>query len=157
MNLQVLTAVEAANQQQKHVLGNKVKTRFGADLRGRHFAIWGLAFKANTDDMREASSLTVIRDLLEAGASVAAYDPVASTQAQRQLPASSSIRYCASQADALTDADALVIVTEWKEFRSPDFEHIKSTLKQATIFDGRNLYEPQRMRELGFEYHAIGR
>jgi UDPglucose 6-dehydrogenase len=157
MNLQVLGAVEAANQQQKHVLGNKVKARFGPDLSGRHFAIWGLAFKANTDDMREASSLTVIADLLAAGASVSAYDPVATEHARALLQDQSQVRFADSPMAALQDADALVIVTEWKEFRSPDFDSIKASLKSPVIFDGRNLYDPKWVRGMGFEYLAIGR
>ena len=157
MDLQVLHAVESANRKQKHVLGNKVKARFGADLRGRHFAIWGLAFKANTDDMREASSLTVIDDLLAAGATVCAYDPVATAHAQTLLQDRSGVAYADSPMAALNGADALVIVTEWKEFRSPDFDSIKSSLKSPVIFDGRNLYDPKWVRGMGFEYLAIGR
>jgi UDPglucose 6-dehydrogenase len=157
MELKVLGAVEASNAQQKHVLGNKVKARFGADLKGRHFAMWGLAFKANTDDMREASSLTVIADLLAAGATISAYDPVASAHAQALLQGQTSVRFAESQSDALVGADALIIVTEWKEFRSPDFDAIKSQLKSPVIFDGRNLYDPKWVRGLGIDYQAIGR
>jgi len=157
MELKVLTAVEAANQQQKQVLGNKVKARFGADLTGKHFALWGLAFKANTDDMREASSLTVIHDLLEAGATVSAYDPVASSHAQALLQGRHGVAFVDSQAAALAGADALIIVTEWKEFRSPDFDAIKANLKNPVIFDGRNLYDPKWVRSLGIEYLPIGR
>ena len=157
MDLKVLGAVEAANQQQKRVLGNKVKARFGEDLTGKHFAIWGLAFKANTDDMREASSLTVIADLLAAGATVSAYDPVATDHARTLLQGDSRVGFADSPMAALKDADALVIVTEWKEFRSPDFDTIKSSLKSPVIFDGRNLYDPKWVRGMGFEYLAIGR
>ncbi len=157
IELKVLNAVEAANQQQKHVIGAKVKARFGANLEGLHFALWGLAFKANTDDMRQASSLTVIDDLLSAGATVAAYDPVAIESAKRALQHSDGIEFADSQTAALQNADALIIVTEWKEFRSPDFDHIKSTLKNPVIFDGRNLYDPQLVRGMGIEYFAIGR
>ena len=157
VKLQVLTAVDAANQQQKHVLGNKVKSRFGADLAGRHFALWGLAFKANTDDMREASSQTLINDLLVAGATITAYDPVAMAQAKSVYPDERRLSYAASSMEALQQADALLIVTEWKEFKSPDFPMIKATLKNPVIFDGRNLYEPQWVRGMGLEYFAIGR
>jgi UDPglucose 6-dehydrogenase len=157
INLSVLRAVEAANQHQKRILGTKIKARFGENLVGRHFAIWGLAFKANTDDMREASSLTVIQDLLAAGATVTAYDPVATDQAKRVLPQDDRVRFASSQSGALEGSDALVIVTEWKEFRSPDFDYIKTCLKSPVIFDGRNLYEPNWVRSLGFEYFAIGR
>jgi UDPglucose 6-dehydrogenase len=157
MDLQVLAAVERANQQQKHVLGGKVKARFGDDLQGRHFAIWGLAFKANTDDMREASSLTVIQDLLDAGATVSAYDPVAAGHAAQILQGVGGVAFADSPMDALTGADALVIVTEWKEFRSPDFDSIMASLRSPVIFDGRNLYDPKWVRGMGFEYLAIGR
>jgi UDPglucose 6-dehydrogenase len=153
----VLTAVEEANDAQKHVLGRKVKARFGDDLSGKHFALWGLAFKANTDDLREATSREVIRDLLAAGASVTAYDPVAMHEAQRCFPDEPRLRYAESQTDALAGADALIIVTEWKEFRSPDFDTIKNTLKSPVIFDGRNMYDPKMVRGMGFEYLAIGR
>jgi UDPglucose 6-dehydrogenase len=157
LDLKVLGAVEAANEAQKHVLGNKIVARFGADLSGLHFALWGLAFKANTDDMREASSRTVIDDLLAAGATVTAYDPVAIDTARRIYTDESRLNFADSQSASLVNADALVIVTEWKEFRSPDFEALKKALKSPVIFDGRNLYDPQRVREMGFEYMAIGR
>jgi UDPglucose 6-dehydrogenase len=145
------------------VLSKKVIGRYGEDLTGRHFAIWGLAFKPNTDDMREAPSRVLLKDLLTRGATVSVYDPVAMPEAQRvlklDLPAVlvERIRFTDSQMDALTGADALVIVTEWKTFRSPDFETIKSTLKEPVVFDGRNLFEPEVMGENGVEYHGIGR
>ena len=157
IDLKVLSAVEDANQSQKHVLGKKIKARFGNDLQGKHFALWGLAFKANTDDLREASSLTVIRDLLNAGATICAYDPVAMPAMQRMEGDWSGLTFANTQAAALQDADALVIVTEWKEFRSPDFELIKTTLKNPVIFDGRNLYDPPFVRSMQIEYIAIGR
>lgn len=157
LDLKVLTAVEAANDAQKHVLSRKIKARLGNDLSGRHIAVWGLAFKPNTDDMREAPSLELIHDLLSAGATVTAYDPVAMHEAQRVLGHDDRIRYAESPNDALLDADALVIVTEWKEFRSPDFDLIKARLKQPLIVDGRNLYDPALVRGQGFEYLAIGR
>jgi len=157
IDLKVLSAVESANQAQKHVLGQKIFTRFGHDLTGRHFALWGLAFKANTDDMREASSLVVIDDLLAAGATLTAYDPVAMDATRRIYAQEKGLSYAQSQSCALSGADALIIVTEWKEFRSPDFDAIKKALKTPTIFDGRNLYDPKLVREMGFEYLAIGR
>ena len=157
IDLQVLTAVEAANDAQKHVLASKVKARFGANLTGKHFAIWGLAFKANTDDMREATSREVIRDLLAAGATVTAYDPVAMPEAKHCFAGLAGLKYAESQAAALDNADALVIVTEWKEFRSPDFDNLKAKLKAPVIFDGRNMYDPKLVRSMGFEYLAIGR
>ena len=157
VDLKVLMAVEAANSAQKHVLGRKIKQRLGDDLTGRHFALWGLAFKPNTDDMREAPSLELLTDLLAAGATVAAYDPAAMHEAQRVLGNEPRVRYAQSPNDALDGADALVIVTEWKEFRSPDFELIKERLKQPLILDGRNLYDPALVRGMGFDYLAIGR
>lgn len=155
--LRVLQAVESANDAQKRVLGSKVCKRFGHDLRGKHFALWGLAFKANTDDMRQASSREVIADLLRSGATVTAYDPVAMQEAARCFPNEPRLTFADSQASALEQADALIIVTEWREFRSPDFELLKAKLKQPVIFDGRNLYDPKLVRDLGFEYFAIGR
>ena len=155
--LRVLAAVEAVNQAQKHVLAGKVKARFGADLRGRRFAVWGLAFKANTDDMREASSLALIEGLLEAGAEVRAYDPVAGKHAARLYAAEKRVVLVDSASAALDGCDALCVVTEWQEFRSPDFDEVKAKLKTAAIFDGRNLYDPAVMRRLGIEYFSIGR
>jgi UDPglucose 6-dehydrogenase len=157
IHLKVLQAVEDANDAQKHVLGGKVLARFGGDLKGRHFALWGLAFKANTDDMREATSREVIQDLLAAGATVTAYDPQAMHEARHCFPDEPRLTYAENQTAALEGADALVIVTEWKEFRSPDFGTIKAKLRQALIFDGRNLYDPRLVRGMGFEYLAIGR
>jgi UDPglucose 6-dehydrogenase len=157
IDLKVLNAVEAANDAQKHVIGFKVKARFGEVLKGKHFALWGLAFKANTDDMREATSREVIKDLLAAGATVTAYDPVAMPEATRCFPDTPGLSYAENQTAALEGADALVIVTEWKEFRSPDFATLKEKLKCPVIFDGRNLYDPKLLRGLNFEYFAIGR
>jgi UDPglucose 6-dehydrogenase len=157
IKLRVLQAVEDANDEQKHILTKKIKSRFGTDLSGKHFALWGLAFKANTDDMREAASREVIRDLIDMGATITAYDPVALHEAQRIFPAESHLRYSENPMNALAGADALIIVTEWKEFRSPNFEHIKSELKSPVIFDGRNLYDPKLVRDHGLEYFAIGR
>ncbi|WP_027994477.1 UDP-glucose dehydrogenase family protein [Simplicispira psychrophila] len=157
LDLQVLGAVEAANEAQKHVLGRKIKQRFSNDLTGRHFAVWGLSFKPNTDDMREAPSRALLADLLAAGATVTAYDPVAMPEAQRLLGNEPRIRYAQNPNDALEGADALIIVTEWKEFRSPDFDLIKARLKQPLIVDGRNLYDPVFVRSQGFDYLAIGR
>ncbi|GAB3250306.1 UDP-glucose dehydrogenase family protein [Chitinimonas naiadis] len=155
VNLHVLSAVERANEAQKQRLVDKLVQHLGPDLRGRRIALWGLAFKPNTDDMREAPSLAVIEGLLQRGASVIAYDPAASQEARRRL--GERIRYASGPMAALDGADALLIATEWKEFRSPDFTAIKQSLKQALIIDGRNLYDPQWMRELGFTYDAIGR
>ncbi|KND56001.1 UDP-glucose dehydrogenase [Candidatus Paraburkholderia kirkii] len=163
--LRILEAVEAVNSDQKDVLVNKIVKRMGEDLRGRTFAVWGLAFKPNTDDMREASSRRIVEALLQRGATVRAYDPVAHDEAERVFALDLAERpedmkrmhFVKTQQDALTGADALVIVTEWKEFKSPDFGHLKSALKTPVIFDGRNLYEPEAMAELGIDYYAIGR
>ena len=156
IDLKVLSAVEAANDEQKHVLGAKLKARFG-ELKGRHFAVWGLAFKPNTDDMREAPSRTLIADLFAVGATVAAYDPAAMHEARRIYGNDPRLILAENPMDALRDADALIIVTEWKEFRSPDFEAIKERLKQPLVFDGRNLYDPKLVRGMGIEYFPIGR
>ena len=145
------------NEAQKRVLVDKIVRRFGENLAGRSFALWGLAFKPNTDDMREAPSLVIVGDLLARGATVRAYDPAAMDAARRAFGAEPRIVYATSPLDAVAGADALVIVTEWKEFRSPDFDAIRARLKQPLIFDGRNLYEPADVARLGFEYFPIGR
>ncbi|HEX6707038.1 MAG TPA: UDP-glucose/GDP-mannose dehydrogenase family protein [Albitalea sp.] len=157
VELQVLQAVEAANERQKHVLVDKIVARFGEDLSGRELALWGLSFKPNTDDMREAPSRVIIAELARRGAKLRAYDPVAMPEARRVLEGVSGLSFVDSPAAALAGADALVIITEWKEFKSPDFDTIKAQLKQPVIVDGRNLYEPQLMDTLGIEYHGIGR
>ena len=156
ITLKILTAVEEANDAQKHILTEKLTRRFG-DLKGKHLALWGLAFKPNTDDMREAPSRVLIADLLAAGATVTAYDPVAMPEAKRIFGDTPGLTYAESPMATLNDADALVIVTEWKEFRSPDFEAIKTSLKAPVIIDGRNLYDPKFVRSTGIEYLAIGR
>lgn len=157
LDLKVLTAVEAANDAQKHVLGKKIRTRLGDNLTGKHFALWGLAFKPNTDDMRDAPSRALVADLLAAGATVTAYDPVAMHEAKRLFGAELDLTYAENPMQALDNADALVIVTEWKEFRSPDFEAIKAKLRLPLIFDGRNLYDPKFVRSQGIEYFPVGR
>jgi UDPglucose 6-dehydrogenase len=157
LDLSVLMAVEAANERQKHVLVQKIVARYGEELSGRTFALWGLAFKPNTDDMREAPSRVIIAELVRRGATIQAYDPVAMDEAKRELEGTPRLAFVPSQQQALEGADALVIVTEWKEFRNPDFDHIKSALKEPFIFDGRNLYDPQLMKSLGIRYEAIGR
>ena len=152
----VLTAVEAVNNRQKQVLFNKIKTHYG-DLKGKTLALWGLAFKPNTDDMREAASRVLMEALWAAGAKVRAYDPVAMQECRRIYGERADLVLCKTSPEALAGADALAIVTEWREFRSPDFDHIKSALRAAVIFDGRNLYDPAHMAALGFSYYAIGR
>lgn len=163
--MRVLEAVESVNDAQKQVLGRKVIKRFGEDLSGKTFGIWGLAFKPNTDDMREAPSRVLARELVSRGASLRVHDPVAMEEARRVLEIDladipgglARVQFCEAQMDVLKDADALVIVTEWKVFRSPDFSQIRALLKTPVIIDGRNLYEPDAMAAAGIEYHAIGR
>ena len=149
--------MDEANERQKGVLVDKIVRRFGDDLSQRRFALWGLAFKPNTDDMREAPSRVVIDALRSRGAQVVGYDPVAMPEAGKIYRDDRGVSFAASAIDAAKGADALVIVTEWKAFRSPDFEALQKALKQPLIFDGRNLYDPAVLRNHGFEYHAIGR
>lgn len=155
--LKVLDAVEQVNDAQKSVLLNKITARFGEDLTGKHFALWGLAFKPGTDDMREATSRVTMEGLWARGATVTAFDPVAMPETQHIYGERADLSYAENSKDALHNADALVIVTEWKAFKSPDFEIIKARLKQPVIFDGRNLFEPKTIAALGIEYHGIGR
>ena len=157
VRLRILQAVEEANELQKHRLVQKVTARFGEKLEGKRFALWGLTFKPNTDDMREAPNRVVIRELLERGASICAYDPVAMPEAKHIFRDEPRVTYAESPLSALDGADALLIVTEWKEFRSPDFGTIKDRLKQPLIFDGRNLYDPALVKQSGLEYYSIGR
>ena len=152
----LLTAVEAVNERQKTVLFGKIKAHFG-DLEGKTLAVWGLAFKPNTDDMREASSRVLMEALWAAGARVRAYDPVAMAECTRIYGDRPDLVLCKTGPEALEGADALAIVTEWREFRSPDFEHMRGALKAPVIFDGRNLYDPAHMARAGFSYYAIGR
>ena len=157
ITLRVLNAVEEANERQKSVLLEKITQRFGDNLAGKHFALWGLAFKPNTDDMREAPSRVIIEGLWAKGATVTAYDPVAIHETQRIYPNEPRLAYADTPIACLEGADALLIATEWKVFRSPDFNEVKRKLKQPVIFDGRNLYEPKVVREQGLEYYPIGR
>jgi UDPglucose 6-dehydrogenase len=154
--LKLLAAVEAVNEAQKHVLAGKIRRHFGS-LAGKRIALWGLAFKANTDDLREAPSLSLIDDLTREGASVQAYDPAAGHEARKLFARNANVTIVDSAIDALEDADALAIVTEWQEFRSPDFAAIRQKLKTPAIFDGRNLYDPAAVRAQGLEYFPIGR
>ncbi|MEO6118146.1 MAG: UDP-glucose/GDP-mannose dehydrogenase family protein [Methylotenera sp.] len=156
-DLKVLNAVEEANDIQKHILTQKIKAHFGDNLSGKHFALWGLAFKPNTDDMREAASRELIKDLIAAGATVTAYDPVAIDEAKRIFKDETRLKFADNLMDALKNADALAIVTEWKEFRSPDFSMVKQALKANIIFDGRNIYNPATVKNAGIEYQAVGR
>ena len=155
LDASILDAVEYVNERQKQLLVEWAVERFGKDLRGRTFAVWGLAFKPNTDDMREAPSLATIRGLLERGARVVAHDPAATGEARRILD--DAIEYREHNYDALEGADALFIHTEWHPYRHPDFARMRTLLKQAVILDGRNLYSPRAMRALGFEYYSVGR
>ncbi|MDO9007887.1 MAG: UDP-glucose/GDP-mannose dehydrogenase family protein [Thiobacillus sp.] len=157
VTLRVLDAVEEANDVQKQILVNKLTARLGTNLKGKRFAMWGLAFKPNTDDMREAPSRSMLEALWAMGASVSAYDPAAMEETRRIYGERADLLLVDSPMDALKGADALLIVTEWKVFRSPNFDTMKSLLKTPLVFDGRNLYEPQAMREMGFDYLPIGR
>jgi len=154
---ELLSAVESVNQRQKRVLFEKIQAEFGNDLKGRTFALWGLAFKPNTDDMRAASSRVLMELLWAAGARVQAHDPVAMNEARRIYGERADLKLCPNAQSALEGADALVVVTEWTNFRSPDFELIRNTLKQPVIFDGRNLYDPALLANLGIRYYSIGR
>ena len=153
-NMRILNAVEEVNDFQKTVLFNKVNTHFNNQLKGKTFAIWGLAFKPKTDDMREAPSLVIIENLLKAGANVVAYDPVAAHEAKRIL--GDTISYSDEMYDTLTKADALLIITEWPEFRSPDFDEISKRLNNKVIFDGRNIFDFNEMKNMGYNYYCIG-
>ena len=153
-NMQILEAVEHVNDAQKSVLFNKLTSHFGNNLTGKTFAIWGLSFKPKTDDMREAPSLVIIDKILKAGGNVTAYDPVAMPEAKHML--GETITYAKDEFDALKGADALLIITEWPEFRSPNFEDVAALLKNKVIFDGRNIYDVQEMKTLGFQYYCIG-
>jgi UDPglucose 6-dehydrogenase len=153
---ELLDAVEAVNQSQKQVLFGKIQSHFG-ELRGRRFALWGLAFKPNTDDMREASSRVLLEQLWAAGAQVQAYDPAAMEEAERLYGQRPDLQLCQSASAACEGADALIIVTEWQQFRSPDFQQLKAQLNNPLIFDGRNLYDPALLASLGIHYFAIGR
>jgi UDPglucose 6-dehydrogenase len=157
ITLRVLDAVEEANDVQKQILVNKLTAKLGTNLKGKRFAMWGLAFKPNTDDMREAPSRAMLEALWGMGATVAAYDPAAMEETHRVYGDRADLTLVDSPMAALEGADALLIVTEWKVFRSPNFDAMKSLLKSPLVFDGRNLYEPQAMRDLGFEYFPIGR
>jgi UDPglucose 6-dehydrogenase len=156
-DLKLLKAVEEVNDLQKYVLPKKIKKQFGESLKGKHFALWGLAFKPNTDDMREASSRVLIDELIKVGATITAYDPVAMDEGKRIFKDEKNLTFADTQDEALKNADALIIVTEWTEFRSPDFALIKASLISPMIFDGRNLYDPKAVRALGFNYYPIGR
>lgn len=156
-DFKILKSVELVNYAQKRVLIQKLETSFGGseNLKGKRFALWGLSFKPNTDDIREAPSLVVIEELLKRGASIAAFDPEAIENTRKLYDG--KITFAASQYDALENANALIIVTEWNEFRNPDFEKIKQALKEPLIFDGRNVYDIEKMKQLGFKYFSIGR
>lgn len=151
----VLKAVEEVNERQKSVLYHKILRHYGGDIRGRHFGIWGLSFKPATDDMREAPALVLIEQLLEAGATVTAFDPVAMEECRRKI--GDRITYASQMYEALKGADAMVVVTEWQEFKVPKFTYIEKALKEKVIFDGRNIYSPEQMQEFGYTYYGIGR
>jgi UDPglucose 6-dehydrogenase len=152
-----LNAVESVNARQKEVLFHKMSRHFDGKLAGRTVAVWGLSFKPNTDDMREAPSRTLIALLIRAGARVKAYDPVAAEEAQHIYKGEPKLSLAKNAYEAAEGADALAIVTEWQEFRSPDFDRLREVLKGPVIFDGRNLYDPAMVTRFGLTYHAIGR
>ena len=154
---QILDAVEAVNKRQKSVIVDKIVKRFGDDLQGRKFAVWGLAFKPETDDMREAPSRTIIEALWQLGATISAYDPVAEEEVERIYGKRDDLSLVSDPYDALTNADALIVVTEWKVFRSPDLDTMLGRMKTPVIFDGRNIFQPELIRKSGFEYFGIGR
>jgi len=153
--IRLLTVVDEVNKRQKLVLVDKILRHFGSDIKGKRFAVWGLAFKPNTDDMREAPAVVIIKELVKLGAKVSAYDPAAMENAKFYL--NELIDYTHDQYDMLTGADGLLLLTEWNEFRNPDFAKIKSSLKQPLIFDGRNIFDTEKMKEEGFLYYSIGR
>jgi UDPglucose 6-dehydrogenase len=153
----ILTAVEAVNDAQKSKLFELVQRHFNGKLKGKRFAVWGLAFKPNTDDMREASSRTLLAQLWETGASVRAYDPEAMDEARRIFGKRDDLTLCTTAGEALNDVDALIVVTEWKAFWSPSFAKLASTLREKVIFDGRNIYEPAEVEAAGLAYYGIGR
>ena len=155
--LHVLAAVERANERQKHVLVERVVARFGENLAGRCFALWGLAFKPDTDDLREAPALVIVRELARRGARIVAHDPEAMNAARVALADVSALEFAPSPMAALEGADALLIVTEWKAYRSPDFERVRAALREPVLIDGRNLFDPALLRDAGIEYHPIGR
>ncbi len=157
IDLNLVSSIQPANERQKRIIVDKVARRFGADLSGKRFALWGLAFKPNTDDMREAPSIEIINGLCALGAAVVAYDPVAMDSARAALGTQPGLSYADSAMNAVPDCDGLIIATEWREFKSPNFRALKSALKTPVIFDGRNLYDPEYVASHGFEYHAIGR
>lgn len=153
--MEVLSAVEKVNERQKAVLFEKLKQYYHGNLQGRTIALWGLAFKAETDDMREATSLVTIKNLLEAGCTVKVFDPVAMKECRRRL--GDSVVYAKDMYDAVYDADALLLLTEWKQFRLPSWEVVKCSMKHPVIIDGRNIYDPVEMKDMGFDYDSIGR
>jgi UDPglucose 6-dehydrogenase len=153
--LEILRAVENVNNRQKTIMFKKISQHFNDQLKGKTFSIWGLSFKPNTDDIREAPSLALIELLLKAGAKIKAYDPVAMDECRKRI--GNAIEYAKDQYAAIIDADALIVVTEWSEFRSPNFAAMEKLMKNKVIFDGRNIYEPAEVKDLGFTYYGIGR
>ena len=154
-SLEILKAVESVNYRQKLKLVNKIKTHFGENLKGKQFGIWGLAFKPKTDDMREAPSLVIIEELIALGAEIRVYDPVAMEEAKHTLK--DTVYYAKDEYDACIEVDALLVVTEWSEFRMPNFRILEKIMNNKLIFDGRNIYDPEEMRDHGYTYYSIGR
>ncbi|MBI4535138.1 MAG: UDP-glucose/GDP-mannose dehydrogenase family protein, partial [Ignavibacteriae bacterium] len=156
-DFQILKSVESVNKAQKVLIADKIRKHFGTRLRGRTITLWGLAFKPNTDDIREAPALTIIQELLNEGVTLQLHDPVAMPEMRKLFPSGKTVKYFEGNYDALKGSDALVIVTEWNEFRRPDFDRMKSLMAQPVIFDGRNIYDPVKLTERGFVYYGIGR
>ncbi|MFN3135680.1 MAG: UDP-glucose dehydrogenase family protein [Candidatus Kryptonium sp.] len=155
LNLKIVNSVYEVNERQKRIIVEKIKKHFGKDLKDKKIAVWGLSFKPKTDDMREAPSITIINELLKFGVKIVAFDPVAIPNAKKIFK--DKIKYASNQYDALKNADALVLVTEWQEFREPDFNYMKKLMRTPVIFDGRNIYNPERVKKIGFTYYGIGR
>ncbi|CUS76503.1 UDPglucose 6-dehydrogenase [Candidatus Kryptonium thompsonii] len=155
LNLEIVNSVYEVNERQKKIIVEKIKKHFGKDLKDKKIAVWGLSFKPKTDDMREAPSITIINELLKLGTKITAFDPVAIPNAKKIF--GNKIKYAKSQYDALKNADALVLITEWQEFREPDFNYMKTLMRTPVVFDGRNIYNPEKLKRLGFTYYGIGR
>lgn len=155
LNLKIVNSVYEVNEKQKRIIVEKIKKHFGKDLKDKKIALWGLSFKPKTDDMREAPSITIINELLKLGVKIVAFDPVAIPNAKKIFK--DKIKYAKNQYDALKNADALVLVTEWQEFREPDFNYMRKLMRTPVIFDGRNIYNPERVKKIGFTYYGIGR
>jgi len=155
VELKIVKSVYEVNERQKKLIVEKIKKHFGRELKNKKIAIWGLSFKPKTDDMREAPSIVIINELLKLGAKISAFDPVAVPNAKKIF--GDKVKFAKNQYEALKNADALVLITEWQEFREPDFNYIKTLMRTPVVFDGRNIYNPEKLKKLGFTYYGIGR